>query len=53
MKKKFYITPSVEVMNVQLENMLASSIPVDNTPGDGLEGNSFDDDYAGIDIWKN
>ncbi|MDE7378193.1 MAG: hypothetical protein K2N13_04430 [Paraprevotella sp.] len=50
MKKKVYVTPETDVLKVQLENMLAASIPVDNTPGDGLEGDSFDD---GLNIWNN
>ncbi|MCM1109170.1 MAG: hypothetical protein NC388_08980 [Clostridium sp.] len=51
MKKKNYIKPESEIVKVQLESMLAASIGVDNTPGDGLEGSSLDD-KADWNIWN-
>ncbi|MCM1108637.1 MAG: hypothetical protein NC388_06230 [Clostridium sp.] len=50
MKKKNYTKPVTDILTVTPEGMLAASIGVDNTVGDGLEGNSLDEN-TGPKIW--
>lgn len=51
MNKKVYIAPSVIEFQVAVENIIAASIAVDNTPGDGLEGNAIGNNEWNI--WDN
>ncbi|MCM1109557.1 MAG: hypothetical protein NC388_11015 [Clostridium sp.] len=42
MKKKQYMSPSVEITQVQLEGMIAASLSIGNTPGNEQLGNGGD-----------